>query len=111
MGNFPCLCFFLYQRIRMCFGSKLYGAPSGPPPNRNNEYSAPSGPPPNRIQEYSAPEGPPPSHSYDAPPHEPYHDWQTAVPDTSLLPPPPSMGNQRSTTNNATEQQAELGEI
>ncbi|KAK0124169.1 hypothetical protein ONS95_009151 [Cadophora gregata] len=88
-----------------------YSAPSGPPPNRSNEYSAPSGPPPNRTADYSAPDGPPPSHSYDAPPQEPYHDWQTAVPDTSLLPPPPSMGNQRSATNNATEQQAELGEI
>ncbi|XMA18216.1 hypothetical protein WAI453_011007 [Rhynchosporium graminicola] len=105
---------------------EIYGAPPGPPPNRNNEYSAPSGPPPsfnnssssnnnnnnnNNGTGYAAPSGPPPSHSYDAPPQEPYHDWQNAVPDTSLLPPPPSMGNQASSTNNATEQQAELGEI
>ncbi|KAI9047437.1 hypothetical protein LZ554_008156 [Drepanopeziza brunnea f. sp. 'monogermtubi'] len=102
--------------------SENYPAPSGPPPRlqAQEQFSAPSGPPPSHFQ---PPPGPPPSHSqshpqsYDAPPpgppppQEPYHDWQTAVPDTSLLPPPPSMGNQRSTTNNATEEQAELGEI
>lgn len=98
--------------------SDVYAAPPGPPPQRQapEQFSAPSGPPPSHLQ---PPPGPPPSHlqSYDAPPPgpppapEPYHDWQTAVPDTSLLPPPPSLGNQRSSTNNATEDQAELGEI
>ncbi|KFY38125.1 hypothetical protein V494_04507, partial [Pseudogymnoascus sp. VKM F-4513 (FW-928)] len=37
-------------------------------------------------------------------------DWQAAVPDTSLLPPPPSLGNDRSDTNNATESEADRGE-
>jgi hypothetical protein len=55
----------------------------------------------------------PSSSEYDAPPPGPptsYHDWQTAVPDTSLLPPPPSLGNRESRTNNATRRQAEQGE-
>ncbi|RAL61800.1 hypothetical protein DID88_002863 [Monilinia fructigena] len=47
---------------------------------------------------------PPPSKA-----QEPYHDWQTAVPDTSILPPPPSMGYQRSDANNATEEEALQG--
>ncbi|KAH8649462.1 hypothetical protein BGZ60DRAFT_422381 [Tricladium varicosporioides] len=87
-----------------------YAPPTGPPPTHQNQqipnhndyqYVPPPGPPPS--QEYTPPPGPPPA-------QEPYHDWQTAVPDTSLLPPPPSLGNQRSSTNNATEQQAEQGE-
>lgn len=84
-----------------------YTAPRGPPPSHNApEYSALSGPPSSHYQdEYAPPTGPPPK-------QEPYHDWQAAVPDTSLLPPPPSFfsGNQRSATNNATEQEAEQGE-
>ncbi|TAQ86187.1 hypothetical protein B7494_g5489 [Chlorociboria aeruginascens] len=93
--------------------SQSYEPPSGPPPSRNF-YNTPLGPPPNH--KFSAPTGPPPGREEYAPPpgppptQVPYHDWQTAVPDTSLLPPPPSLGNQRSSTNNATEQQAEQGE-
>lgn len=75
-----------------------YAPPPGPPPS-HTEYSPPSGPPAGHYN-YTPPPGPPPSH----------HDWQTAVPDTSLLPPPPSMGNQQSRKNNATEQEAEQGE-
>jgi hypothetical protein len=112
-----------------------YSPPTGPPPSHayhapttlssNNpyatasgEYAAPSGPPPSHIESYAPPPGPPPPHTEYAPPagppskpkQEPYHDWETAVPDTSLLPPPPSVGNQRSATNNATEQEAEQGD-
>ncbi|KAH8817026.1 hypothetical protein F5884DRAFT_778240 [Xylogone sp. PMI_703] len=97
-----------------------YAPPAGPPPShRDQEYAPPPGPPPShQQQQYAPPPGPPPSHSnetYAPPPgpppgQAPYHDWQTAVPDTSLLPPPPSLGNQRSATNNATEQEAEQGE-
>jgi hypothetical protein len=82
-----------------------YAPPAGPPPSHRTPeiYTAPSGPPPHRIAEaFAPPPGPPPS-------QEPYHDWQTAVPDTSLLPPPPSLGNDRSSANNATAQQAEQG--
>ncbi|RDW72964.1 putative spry-containing protein [Coleophoma cylindrospora] len=99
---------------------ETYSPPSGPPPSRQETYAPPSGPPPSHQNEgYAPPPGPPPSHhteDYAPPPGpppskgEPYHDWQTAVPDTSLLPPPPSLGNQQSRTNNATEQEAEQGE-
>ncbi|RFU27427.1 hypothetical protein B7463_g8921, partial [Scytalidium lignicola] len=97
---------------------ETYAPPPGPPPShRHEEYAPPPGPPPSRSNEtYAPPPGPPPSHeTYTPPPgpppgQAPYHDWQTAVPDTSLLPPPPSLGNQRSATNNATEQEAEQAE-
>lgn len=59
----------------------------------------------------------PPTHSYaDAPPMydagSSQHDWQAAVPDTSLFPPPPAIfsGFYRSPTSNATEDEAEAGE-
>lgn len=63
-------------------------------------------------ESYLPPAGPPPSQSQYAPPPfpPPSHDWQIAVPDTSLLPPPPTLGNQRSRTNNATASEAEQGE-
>ena len=79
-----------------------YSPPSGYPPSHQEQetYYPPSGPP--THSEYAPPPGPPPSQA-------PYHDWQTAVPDTSLLPPPPSLGNQHSATNNATEEQARQG--
>jgi len=69
-----------------------YRAPPGPPPSRfaetkkytgGNDCQAPAGPPPSRV----------PS---DNPP--PYHDW-TSIPDTSLLPPPPSLGHESSKYN------------
>ena len=41
---------------------------------------------------------------HDAPP--PYHDW-TVVPDTALLPPPPSLGHDISPTNNASRVDAD----
>jgi hypothetical protein len=115
------------------FSSKMpdqYSPPSGPPPQHQQQqpyhdvtadppaiqHIAPAAapqmtqyvPPASQPYEYDysyvkPPPGPPPK-------DQPYHDWETAVPDTSLLPPPPSMGNQRSATNNATEQEAEQGE-
>jgi len=68
----------------------------------DQQYQAPPGPPPSRFaetKEYTgsndcqAPPGPLPS---DNPP--PYHDW-TSIPDTSLLPPPPSLGHESSKYN------------
>lgn len=73
-----------------------YKPPAGPPPGYHAQYSPPTGPPPKQPEVYAPPEGPPPSQ----------HNWQTAVPDTSLLPPPPSVGYQRSPANNATETDA-----
>ncbi|PSN71706.1 hypothetical protein BS50DRAFT_569349 [Corynespora cassiicola Philippines] len=64
------------------------------------EYKPPPGPPPG----YAPPPGPPPSHFPQQPPPSwdppPYHDW-TVIPDTALLPPPPSIGYDSSPTANA----------
>jgi SPRY domain len=77
--------------------------PPGPPPNqRYNNFTPPDGPPPGRLEQYDAPSGPPPGHSQP----QPYHDW-TAIPDTALLPPPPTLGHEISPTNNASLADAE----
>ena len=69
-------------------------------------YQTPPRPPPSHLAEskkytgdndFHPPAGPPPSHiPSDNPP--PYHDW-TSIPDTSLLPPPPSLGHKSSKIN------------
>ncbi|KAI1425809.1 hypothetical protein F5Y12DRAFT_347838 [Xylaria sp. FL1777] len=108
-----------------------YAPPTGPPPSKNNPFyedaAPPSGPPPSHARreqgsssDFAPPPGPPPSQDYAAPPGPPpshekdtkKHDWETAVPDTSLLPPPPNFfsGFDRSPANNATEEEAEAGE-
>ncbi|CAK7242185.1 MAG: hypothetical protein STHCBS139747_003665 [Sporothrix thermara] len=99
--------------------------PPGPPPassasaagNENDFYAPPPGPPPSYggggaasgaagVGDYAPPPGPPPGHSAPK-----VHDWETAVPDNSLLPPPPNLfaGWDRSPVNNATEDEAEQG--
>ncbi|KAG9249290.1 hypothetical protein BJ878DRAFT_410823 [Calycina marina] len=82
--------------------NESYSPLSGPPPA--HAYAPAAGPPPS--QSYAPPSGPPPGR------FQPQHDWQTAVPDNSLLPPPPALftGHDRSRTNNANEQEAEQGE-
>lgn len=101
-----------------------YAPPAGPPPGRQqqDDYAPPPGPPPSHQQgDFAPPPGPPPSKKDDwiAPPSEPYgsqsskvNDWEAAVPDTSLFPPPPMIfsGYDRSPANNATEDEAEAGE-
>jgi hypothetical protein len=80
------------------------GTTSKMPQSSVPDYAPPSGPPPSHQQEapaYDAPSGPPPAKKQ--------HDWESAVPDTSLLPPPPSMGYERS-KNNAAEDDAVRGE-
>ncbi|KID89570.1 SPRY domain-containing protein [Metarhizium guizhouense ARSEF 977] len=107
-----------------------YAPPSGPPPSQQ-QYAAPPGPPPSHHQnEFAPPAGPPPGHKPgyapppsnqdwavpppEAPPSQKTaeHDWEAAVPDTSLFPPPPAIfsGHDYSPTNNATEEEAEAGE-
>ncbi len=79
-------------------------APSPGPSPSHSDYAPPPGPPPskpNPHDDYDVPPlGPPPSHSDYAPPplpapslHQqtPGHDWESAVPDTSLFPPPPAL--------------------
>ncbi|KAB8446178.1 hypothetical protein FH972_025160 [Carpinus fangiana] len=65
-----------------------------------SEFAPPPGPPPSHQQNayqdtYEPPQGPPPSKSAKASETEPppYHDW-TVIPDTALLPPPPSFAYQ-----------------
>ncbi|KAH6697713.1 D-lactate dehydrogenase [Verticillium dahliae] len=83
-------------------GGDIYGPPAGAPPG-GDSYGPPAGPPPGG--DYAPPPGPPPTDSKSQ------HDWQHAVPDTSLFPPPPSFftGFERSPANNASEQEAHAG--
>ncbi|KAG5979189.1 hypothetical protein E4U55_005466 [Claviceps digitariae] len=64
-------------------------------------YAPPTGPPPPPFLSQA-----PPSHT------KPAHDWEAAVPDTSLFPPPPALfsGHDASPANNATEAEAQAGE-
>ncbi|KAK4697413.1 hypothetical protein P7C71_g650, partial [Lecanoromycetidae sp. Uapishka_2] len=71
------------------------------------QYAPPPGPPPGHAhieEHYDAPNGLPPSHADTEPP--PYHDW-TVIPDNALLPPPPSLGHNRSPSSNADVSEAD----
>ena len=78
---------------------------SDPPP----AYQPPSGPPPNwqdkkvplSEEEYVPPPGPPPSQRQSNEPEPPPYDPWLAVPDNALLPPPPTIREERSPTANA----------
>ncbi|KAH7155554.1 hypothetical protein B0J13DRAFT_545818 [Dactylonectria estremocensis] len=102
-----------------------YAPPTGPPPGFSSQqaYAPPSGPPPGHSsqQDYAPPLGPPPaSNDWIQPPSgppppdskQPQHDWEVAVPDTSLFPPPPALfsGFDKSPTSNASEEEAIAGE-
>ena len=91
------------------------GGRSGPDSASHQDYEAPVGPPPRQQAGPSGDDKPPPAPppSYNAPSpcqrynsqqqqQQPYHDW-TSVPDTSLLPPPPSIQYSESPTGNAEE--------
>ncbi|KAI9820093.1 MAG: hypothetical protein M1832_003800 [Thelocarpon impressellum] len=73
--------------------ASMYSPPPGPPPGHQPAASAAS---------YAPPPGPPPSKTQPGSkdPSPAYHDW-TVVPDTSQLPPPPSLGHEFSPTSNA----------
>ncbi|KAI9724714.1 MAG: hypothetical protein M1828_003583 [Chrysothrix sp. TS-e1954] len=88
---------------------------------QGNSYSSNAAPPSysDGQEAYAPPQGPPPSKSKPAYPTYPVdaeappeyttgHDWASAVPDTSLLPPPPSISYHES-TNNASEDDAARG--
>lgn len=89
--------------------TEKYQAPPGPPPpnygSSHQQYAPPSGPPPQHDTKASStfPQQPPPS--WDPPP---YHDW-TVIPDTALLPPPPSLGYDTSPTANASGDAGDRG--
>ena len=112
------------QRVRGQSSEESYAPPSGPPPSQQAQYAPPPGPPPSYHEEqdraprpsvaetetHAPPPGPPPFIDYsDSAP--PYHDWQSAVPDTTLLPPPPSFGYEFSPTSNASDVDAQRGQI
>ena len=81
-----------------------YDASSGTTPGYDN-FAPPAGPPPGH-NEFAPPPGPPPSHmSQDVEP-PPYHDW-TVIPDTALLPPPPSIGREIGSASNADSAEAD----
>jgi len=106
--------------------------PSGPPPAAELPALSKQPNPPAELSgtdDFAPPPGPPPSHQpaaptkpqnddYMAPPPGPppskaaQHDWEAAVPDTSLFPPPPAIfsGFYQSPATNATEAEAEAGE-
>ncbi|KAI4278030.1 MAG: hypothetical protein L6R38_005334 [Xanthoria sp. 2 TBL-2021] len=92
--------------------SQNYAPPPGPPPSHgalSQEYHAPPPGPPPGQNEYPPPPGPPPQHrASDDPP--PYHDW-TVIPDTALLPPPPSIGHEASPAGNASLSDADRAHV
>ncbi|KAL9620457.1 MAG: hypothetical protein Q9160_005042 [Pyrenula sp. 1 TL-2023] len=75
-------------------GPEHFTPPPGPPPGRKDQKQASD----------AAPIGSYPEPPSDNPP--PYHDW-TVVPDTALLPPPPSIRHDFSTTGNAPRELAD----
>lgn len=84
--------------------TEKYQAPPGPPPansSSKSEYQAPPGPPLGQSSDFAPPPGPPPS--YEAPVQ---HNWQV-IPDTALLPPPPSIGYESSPTANSTMEEGD----
>ncbi|KAF1914137.1 hypothetical protein BDU57DRAFT_282977 [Ampelomyces quisqualis] len=88
--------------------TEQYESPPGPPPDYSSpkpEYAPPLGPPPKQHPGDDAqsrfPQQPAPS--WDPPP---YHDW-TVIPDTALLPPPPSIGYDASPTANASTEDSD----
>lgn len=79
--------------------TQTFAPPPGPPPSHQSTYPTPPVPPPGRP-EYAPPPGPPPSHQANVEHPAPYHDW-TSIPDTALLPPPPSLGYETSPLSNS----------
>lgn len=76
-------------------------------PNSEPDLHAPSAGQPYRehhdshnANTYASPPGPPPSANIHVDEPPPYHDW-TSIPDTSLLPPPPSIGHEAGSSSNA----------
>ena len=102
---------------------ETYPPPSGPPPsyrgvnnpfrtNNDAESIAGSHLPSHSLNKavveatFAPPFGPPPSKKQDDEEPLPYHDW-TSIPDTSLLPPPPSIEHKTSPTSNADTSEAD----
>ncbi|KAK5121226.1 hypothetical protein LTR85_005392 [Meristemomyces frigidus] len=94
------------------FHSAHTDSPQDRHPSRSSDappgYEPPTGPPPSWHEKkqpmaddgYAPPPGPPPSHQTHEPEPPPYDPWM-AVPDNALLPPPPSIREERSPAANA----------
>nr|POE79431.1 spry domain-containing protein 3 [Quercus suber] len=80
-----------------------YQAPPGPPPSWRDDKKTTHG------DEYAPPPGPPPIHSGEDNAEPPPYDPWLAVPDNALLPPPPSVFEERSPTANASYDDAARG--
>ncbi|KAI1105574.1 hypothetical protein F4804DRAFT_124250 [Jackrogersella minutella] len=87
--------------------------------NNNSSSSSSANPKASMPQDHQAPpsRNSPPAYSEhplrsNPPTPVAHHDWQAAVPDTALLPPPPDFfgGFDRSPANNASGEQCEAGE-
>lgn len=102
-------------------GTFTYEPPPGPPPKKwyerkqasseKDAYAPPPGPPPGKPgsrSDYVPPPGPPPSQSKSNEPEPPPYDPWMAVPDNSLLPPPPALKEHFSPTANASEEDDQL---
>ncbi|KAG6129198.1 hypothetical protein E4U38_005254 [Claviceps purpurea] len=91
-------------------------ASKGPALNQQ-QYAPPTGSPQHQ-QQYAPPSGPPAQQSSKPPDYyqsastNAAHDWEAAVPDTSLFPPPPALfsGHDTSPVNNASEADADAAE-
>ena len=92
---------------------KSQAPPGSVPPHSSSKsnFQPPPGPPPGQFSNsgYAPPPGPPPPHfsqpppSYEAPIQ---HNWQV-IPDTALLPPPPSIGYESSPTANSSMEEGD----
>lgn len=91
-----------------------YAPPAASPPSHGGDYAPPPGPPPSHGSGFTFPPDPPPSNGQQQQQQQnkPLEPWEIAVPDTSLLPPPPDIfsGWDRSPANNSDEASSRAGE-
>ena len=88
-----------YQEPSNPGNSSFDNPPIGAPPSYTSRDTS-SGSAHNAQVDYAPPPGPPPSHKKTVEEPAPYHDW-TSIPDTALLPPPPTLEHKASPTGNA----------
>lgn len=86
----------IHSNVASSSASPSYAPPSNPPPLP--KHQPPAQPPPQQ-------QDPPPYSDSDAQDPPPYHNWQ-AIPDTALLPPPPSISYKVSPVANASSSSA-----
>ncbi|KAK5132151.1 hypothetical protein LTR08_000308 [Meristemomyces frigidus] len=80
-----------HQQHQQPTGTSGYAPPPGPPPTHHSQAGA----------TLPSPSGPPPGYKQSNEPEPPPYDPWLAVPDNALLPPPPSLREERSPAANA----------